>query len=121
MHRVDLSDAVLDILAWGGDPAVVRVVRSAGRRIAWTPRSRCFEQLGAVRDGKVTALGARMKRLPLHPRLARMLIESGGRRDVALACALLSERRAAPRQPATTESDLLSAVGDERLIAAARS
>ena len=29
IHRVDLSDAVLDILAWGGDPADVRMVRPA--------------------------------------------------------------------------------------------
>jgi ATP-dependent helicase HrpB len=112
IHRVDLSDAVLDILAWGGDP----------RTFEWfDPPSpervdaalRLLDQLGAVRGGTVTALGARMKRVPLHPRLARMLLASRGSRDVAVACALLSERHALPRRPANTSSDLLSAV-DER-------
>ena len=111
IHRVDLSDAVLDILAWGGDP----------RSFEWfDPPSadridaalRLLEQLGAVRGGRVTPLGARMKGLPLHPRLSRMLLESRGSRDVAVACALLSERHMLPRHPATTSSDLLSAVGD---------
>ena len=111
IHRVDLSDAVLDILAWGGEP----------RRFEWfDPPSadrvdaalRLLEQLGAVRGGRVTPLGARMKGLPLHPRLSRMLLESRGSRAVAVACALLSERHMLPRHPATTSSDLLSAVGD---------
>ena len=109
IHRVDLSDTVLDVLAWGGDP----------RRFEWfdppgadriDAAVSLLEQLGAVRDGAVTALGSQMNRLPLHPRLARMLIEARGRRDVALACALLSDRHSLPRHPATTSSDLLSAV-----------
>jgi len=115
IHRVDLSDAVLDILAWGGDP----------RSFEWfDPPSAdridaalgLLEQLGAVRGGRVTPLGTRMKGLPLHPRLSRMLLESRGNRDVALACALLSERHVWPRHPATTSSDLLSAVGDRDAV-----
>ena len=116
VHRVDLSDAVLDILAWGGNPSVFEWFDPPAADRVDAALS-LLRQLGAVRDGKVTAVGARMKRLPLHPRLARMLIESGGRRDIALACALLSDRRAAIRQPATTASDLLSAVGDDRRLA----
>ena len=116
IHRIDLSDAVLDILAWGGDP----------RTFEWfDPPSpdrvdaaiALLEQLGAVRDGRVTPLGSRMKRLPLHPRLARMLVEGRGSRDVALACALLSERHASASHPATTSSDLLSAVDDQQAMA----
>src|SRR4029079_12590108 len=74
-------------------------------------------QLGAVRDGKVTTLGTRMKRLPLHPRLSRMLLESGGAPEIALAAALLSERHVLPRHPETTVSDLLSAVDERTAIA----
>jgi ATP-dependent helicase HrpB len=116
IHRIDLSDAVLDILAWGGDP----------RAFEWfDPPSpdrvdaaiALLEQLGAVRDGRVTPLGSRMKRLPLHPRLARMLVEGRGSREVALACALLSERHASASHPATTSSDLLSAVDDQQAMA----
>ena len=111
IHRVDLSEAVLDVLAWGGDPRTFEWFDSpAPDRIAAAVT--LLEQLGAVRDGRVTEIGARMQRIPVHPRLARMLIESRGLREVALACALLSERHAAPRHPAKTASDLLSAVDD---------
>jgi ATP-dependent helicase HrpB len=115
IHRVDLSDAVLDILAWGGDPFAFEWFDQPAPdrlRAALT----LLESLGAVHGGRVTAIGDRMKRQPLHPRLARMLIAGGGRRPVALACALLSERRAAPPHPPTTTSDLLSAVDDERTL-----
>ena len=116
IHRVDLSDAVLDVLAWGGDPRTFEWFDppSADRVNAALA---LLEQLGAVRDGRVTPLGSRMKRLPLHPRLARMLVEGRGSREVALACALLSERHASTRQPATTASDLLSAVDDQQGMA----
>lgn len=115
IHRVDLSDAVLDILAWGGDPFTFEwFERPASERVQAAVA--LLEALGAVRDGRVTAIGDRMRRQPLHPRLARMLIAGGGRRPVALACALLSERRAAAPHPATTTSDLLSAIDDERLL-----
>jgi ATP-dependent helicase HrpB len=115
VHRVDLSDAVLEILAWGGSP----------RRFEWFDPPAAdridaaltlLEQLGAVANGRITGLGGRLKRLPLHPRLARMLVDSGGREDVARSCALLSERHALPPHPATTESDLLAAAGDERSL-----
>ena len=115
IHRVDLSDAVLDILAWGGDPLTFEWFdRPSDDRLhsALT----LLESLGAIHDGRVTAIGERMKRLPLHPRLARMLVHAGGARPVALACALLSERRAMPAHPATTTSDLLSAIDDERTL-----
>jgi len=113
IHRIDLSETVLDILAWGGDP----------RSFEWfdAPDADRIDaalallgQLGAVRDGKVTALGVLMIGLPLHPRLSRMLLESAGSRQVALACALLSERHAWPRHGTTTTSDLLTAVDDAR-------
>jgi len=115
VHRVDLSDAVLDILAWGGDPLTFEWFEAP-------PAARVraavmlLEGLGAVAGRRVTRIGARMKRLPLHPRLARMLVESGAREDVARACALLSERHALPSHPATTASDLLTAADDERTL-----
>ena len=53
-------------------------------------------QLGALdTDGRVTAHGRRMAALPLHPRLAHMLLEGSSLGHGALACdiaALLSER-----------------------------
>ena len=115
IHRVDLSDAVLDILAWGGDPRTFEWFdQPAADRVA--AALALLEGLGAVHEGRVTAIGSRMNRLPLHPRLARMLLEGGGSRLVALACAFLSERHTSPKHPATTASDLLSAVDDPHEI-----
>jgi ATP-dependent RNA helicase HrpB len=115
IHRIDLSDAVLDILGWGGDPLRFEWF-DAPSRDRLDAAVRLLEQLGAVRGGKVTAVGGRMKAIPLHPRLARMLLASPGSRDVAVACALLSERHVLPRHPASTSSDLLSAVDDPSAI-----
>ena len=115
VHRVDLSDAVLDILAWGGDPLAFEWFDPPpGDRVA--AALTLLEQLDAVAGGRVTGIGKRMKRFPLHPRLARMLVESGSREDVARACALLSERHALVPHPATTSSDLLAALDDERSL-----
>ena len=116
IHRVDLSDTLLDILAWGGDPRSFEWF-DAPDAARVDAALALLTQLGAVRDGKVTTLGARMKRLPLHPRLSRMLLESGGAPEIALAAALLSERHVLPRHPETTVSDLLSAVDERTAIA----
>lgn len=116
IHRVDLSDTLLDILAWGGDPRSFEWF-DAPDAARVDAALALLTQLGAVRDGKVTTLGTRMKRLPLHPRLSRMLLESGGGPEIALAAALLSERHVLPRHPETTVSDLLSAVDERTAIA----
>jgi len=59
---------------------------------------------------RLTSIGEQVRRLPLHPRLARMLVAAGGARRVAQACAILSERHLLPPRTATTSSDLLSAL-----------
>lgn len=55
-----------------------------------------LERLGAVdRTGRVTTSGSRMLRLPLHPRLARVVVEAESRgvaREGCLVAALASER-----------------------------
>lgn len=115
VHRVDLSDAVLEILAWGGDPLAFEWFDPPDAdRIA--AALSLLRQLDAVAHGRVTEIGARMKRLPVHPRLARMLVAAAGREDVARACALLSERHTLPAHPATTTSDLLAVVDGDRAL-----
>lgn len=112
IHRIDLSGPVLDVLAWGGDP----------RSLDWFERPRndaleaaftLLEQLQTVRDGHLTELGRAVQRLPIHPRLATILLSARGARVAALACAWLAEWRGGAKEtstPATTSSDLLSAV-----------
>jgi ATP-dependent helicase HrpB len=109
IHRVDLAAPVLDVIAWGGDP----------RSIEWFERPlegridaalSLLERLGAVRAAALTEVGRQMQKLPLHPRLARMLVAGNGAWPLAQACAVLSERHLLPPRTAATTSDLLSAI-----------
>lgn len=112
--RVDLSSAMLDVLSWGGDPRTLGWFEAPPPHAldgAWG----LLRRLDAVDDsGALTALGRQMQRLPLHPRLARMLIDGRAAPAVALACVLLSERRSALPAHGTTSCDLLSAVDSRR-------
>ena len=47
---------------------------------------------------RLTAVGQQVRRLPLHPRLARMLIAANGSRQMAQACALRMDVAALRRQ-----------------------
>jgi ATP-dependent helicase HrpB len=113
IHRIDLSGPLLDVLAWAGDPRTIDWFERPARE-AVDAGLELLERLGAFAAGRITPLGARMQRLPLHPRLARILLAAGGSREAALSCALLSERHFLPPRTATTTSDLLSAVERER-------
>lgn len=91
--RVDLAPAVLDLIAWGADPLAFEWFE--------TPPVERVEaaldllvRLGAidrVSTPRLTALGQQLARIPLHPRLARILLDGQGAPQVAAACALLSE------------------------------
>jgi len=109
IRRVDLSATVLDIVAWGGDP----------RRFDWfeppdehsvDAALTLLERLDAVRGGTLTDIGRLLQRVPLHPRLARMLLAADGDTRMARACALLSERHVLAPRTLSTTSDLLSAM-----------
>jgi len=108
IHRVDLAATALDVIAWGGDPRTFEWFEPPPAAVA--AALHLLERLGAVRDGVLTDLGRRMQPLPIHPRLARILIAGEGRRTYARACALLSERSFLPPRTASTTSDLLSAI-----------
>src|SRR6185295_8967227 len=64
-------------------------------------------RLGAIDGPRVTARGHHLRRLPLHPRLASVLMAASGAWDAAAACALLSEGRAGAAATAATTCDLL--------------
>jgi ATP-dependent helicase HrpB len=113
INRIDLSSPVLDVIAWGGDPLALDWFDPPPPG-ALQAALELLQRLGAVENRKLTPLGARMHRLPVHPRLARILLEGAGAWPLALGCALLSERLFIPPRPASTSSDLLSAVERER-------
>jgi ATP-dependent helicase HrpB len=116
VRRVDLAGPVLQLRAWGETDL---------RSFPWfeSPSPPALDQaegllrrLGAIDARCVTELGRGMARFPVHPRLARMLIEGhrlGQPHRAALAAALLSERDPfiRPRQSRaaahSTDSDVL--------------
>ncbi len=95
IRRVDLAGAVLHLLALG---------EADVRAFPWLepPPAMSVDQalvllrrLGAIDDRGLSQLGRILARLPVHPRLGRLLIEGRARREeeaTALAAALLSER-----------------------------
>ncbi len=70
-----------------------------------------LERLGAVEGTRLTAIGLMLQRIPLHPRLARVLVAAGGTREAARACVALSETgRWNPRVDESSDSDVMTLV-----------
>jgi len=100
--RVDLAGPVLELLCWG-EPDV--------RGFPWfdPPPAASLDQallllerLGAVGPRGITEQGKQLARLPMHPRIARLLLEGailGEPARAALAGALLAERDPFLRSP----------------------
>ncbi|HMF13327.1 MAG TPA: ATP-dependent helicase C-terminal domain-containing protein, partial [Gemmataceae bacterium] len=119
IRRVDLAGAVLQLFALRETDVM---------RFPWPepPREESVQQalallrrLEAIDGAGLTPLGHAVARLPVHPRLGRLLVEAQSRGVLdraALAAALLSERDPFIRSPApaadrsTTPSDVLDRV-----------
>lgn len=113
----DLAGLMLELISWGvKDPSTLRWLDSppeaaceAGRELL-----RLLSALDA--GGCLTRVGQAMARLPLHPRLARLLVRSGELGCVELGCdlaALLSERDIIRRGPQASHAAHISSA--ERL------
>ncbi|MFP5245384.1 MAG: ATP-dependent helicase C-terminal domain-containing protein, partial [Thermoanaerobaculia bacterium] len=88
VRRVDLASSVLDIVAWGGDPRTFEwYERPPEHRI--DAALELLRRLGAIEGRRLTKIGEELKRMPLHPRIARVLLDGG--EAAARVCALLSE------------------------------
>jgi ATP-dependent helicase HrpB len=92
----DLSSLVLDLAQWGvSDPEQLTFLDSPPRP-ALAEAKALLRELGAIdADGRITPEGKRLNRLPLPPRLARMVVDAAaegeGRRAAEIA-ALVTER-----------------------------
>lgn len=95
IRRADLCGPALQLLAWGESDLHAFPWFEAPDRRALDAAADLLERLGANDAGRITDLGRAMAPLPVHPRLARLLVE-GARLGVAdlaaTAAALLSER-----------------------------
>ncbi len=99
----DLSSLALELAVWGvKDPTELSWL-DAPPAATWESARRLLLDLGALDlQGKVTSVGKSMARLPLHPRLSRLLLkaaEIGCLHLGADLAALLSERDIVRRIP----------------------
>ncbi len=110
--RVDLAPLLLAVLAWGLPDEVTWLEPPDAARLA-TARA-LLERLGLVAPGgRLTGAGRQAQRLAVHPRLARLLIDTGGARTACLAAAALSELRDLRGDGVATSCDLWSLVTHE--------
>ncbi len=115
LHRVDLSGAILRLLAWGETDV---------RSFPWfeAPPANSVERafsllrlLGAIDDSGITSRGKVLAGFPTAPRIARLLLDAAEHGEVTRAClvaAMLTERdpflrggsdsRTSPGNPART-------------------
>ncbi len=85
----DLSGLALDLAAWGvADPAALAWL-DPPPKAAWSEAIASLTRIGALDDdGRLTAHGEAIARLPLPPRLAHMVIASAKRGDGLLAASI---------------------------------
>lgn len=91
IHRVDLAAPLLDVLAWGGDARAFDWL-DAPPAAAVDAAIALLLRLGAVDEGgHVTPAGMAVQRLPLHPRLGRLLLSAGVTMRAARLCAAIAD------------------------------
>jgi ATP-dependent helicase HrpB len=108
--RVDLAPPLLEVLAWGGDPESFEWFE-APPPAAVAAAMDLLRRLGAVAGDRVSPLGEVLRRLPVSPRLARVLVAASGSPLAAAACAVISERFI-PRTPLPSGSSDVIARAD---------
>ncbi len=93
--EADLASLVLDMAQWGIIDPLQMTWLTPPPKGAVSQASDLLHQLDALENGKITAHGQKMLRLPCHPRIAHMLILAEEDDQLALAtdiAALFEER-----------------------------
>lgn len=113
IRRIDLAGTILALHGWGKPDTRGFGWFEAPSEVTMQVADDLLAMLGAITQGSITPLGRQMLSLPVHPRLARLLVaaaEEGLLESGAAMAALLSERDLAPfgRVPETrAASDLV--------------
>ena len=117
IERLDLAETLLGLYAADIDPDGLPWLDPPPPAAAQKARA-LLRRIGALgADGRATALGRACARLPLHPRLSRLVVESAQKGYGADGCALaalLAERRAG--EPEEVLSLLHARRPDARLL-----
>jgi ATP-dependent helicase HrpB len=96
IRSADLAPLALELAAWGVADATMLAWLDPPPSGALAQARELLTELDALdSDGHITAAGRAMAALPVHPRLAHMLVQAGSAERTALACdiaAMLSER-----------------------------
>ncbi len=91
----DLSSFALDLAAWGSAPEQLAFLDPPPRPALFEAKA-LLAELGAIDgDGRITEEGRHLRRLPLPPRLARMVVDAGMAGEALLAAeiaTLIGER-----------------------------
>jgi ATP-dependent helicase HrpB len=117
IEAADLTGLALDLALWGAEPQALAFL-TPPPPVALAEARALLTMLGALdRNGRITDHGRELAGLPLHPRLAHMLVRAGP--QAATLAALIEERdplRGAPADLALR----LQALADPRRFAAER-
>lgn len=96
IQRLDLAEVLLQLFAMGVAEPEQFPWLQAPSELALAQAKQALRTLGALTaNGELTSMGRQMSRLPMHPRLSRMLIEADKRNCLPRAClwaAIISER-----------------------------
>lgn len=113
IESTDLCGLVLELALWGAtDPADMAFLTQPDAGM-WEAAQNLLKGLNALDDkGLITAHGRAIAALPLHPRLAHMLVTCGA--DAAPLAALLADRDPLPRHAPADLSLRLSALKNPR-------
>jgi ATP-dependent RNA helicase HrpB len=91
----DLSGFALDLAAWGAAPEKLAFL-DPPPRLAFAEAQTLLIEIGAIdADGRITEEGRKLRRLPLPPRLARMVVDAAAEGTALLAAeiaVLIGER-----------------------------
>jgi ATP-dependent helicase HrpB len=105
IEEVDLAGLALELAAWG-TPADALAFVTPPPRGALRAAEALLRDLDAIDDdGRITDTGRRMSGLPVHPRLARMLVAEPSSLGCALAV-LIDERDVLRGRPDELPADL---------------